>query len=272
MVSYPVLTGSVVGQIDTLLIAAIVADLVTGPRWNRYRGILLGLTIAMKLTPAVFLLYFALRRDWRSAARSVLSATGATLLGLLFLPGASLQYWGTLVWDPTRVGKQTAALNQSLAGVVSRAVSPEAQVLDGGARVVWLVGCLLIVAMGAVTILRLVKSQATLTAVCVTALVGLLISPISWMHHWAWAPLLVIALAATAIRCRSLLAASTSAIGLVAMNIAPQWLFGSFWAADGYASWGPIAQILGSSLTWWGILTIPVISFLVRRNGPGFLP
>ena len=47
----------------------IVAD-VTRVR-APWRGVLVGLAAAIKLTPLVFLFYFAAARDWRSLARGV---------------------------------------------------------------------------------------------------------------------------------------------------------------------------------------------------------
>src|SRR6185369_14582877 len=60
------------GQINVVLMTLVLADTV--PRRTPWpRGLLLGLAIALKLTPAVFLLYFALRRDGRAALVSVAS-------------------------------------------------------------------------------------------------------------------------------------------------------------------------------------------------------
>ena len=47
------------------------------------RGLLLGLGIALKLTPAVFLLYFLLRRDRRAALTALASFAASTLLGFI---------------------------------------------------------------------------------------------------------------------------------------------------------------------------------------------
>ncbi|PRC46575.1 alpha-(1-2)-phosphatidylinositol mannosyltransferase, partial [Mycobacterium sp. ITM-2017-0098] len=50
------------GQINVVLMTLVIADCV--PRRTPWpRGVLLGIAIALKLTPAVFLLYFLLRRD-----------------------------------------------------------------------------------------------------------------------------------------------------------------------------------------------------------------
>ena len=59
------------GQINVVLMTLVIADCV--PRRTPWpRGLLLGLAIALKLTPAVFLLYFLLRRD----TRALLTAAG----------------------------------------------------------------------------------------------------------------------------------------------------------------------------------------------------
>ncbi len=58
------------GQINVVLMTLVIADCV--PRRTPWpRGLLLGLGIALKLTPAVFLLYFLLRRDNRAALTAV---------------------------------------------------------------------------------------------------------------------------------------------------------------------------------------------------------
>jgi alpha-1,2-mannosyltransferase len=55
------------GQINVVLMTLVIADCL--PRRTPWpRGALLGIAIALKLTPAVFLLYFLLRRDLRALA------------------------------------------------------------------------------------------------------------------------------------------------------------------------------------------------------------
>ena len=68
------------GQINVVLMTLVIADCV--PRRTPWpRGMLLGVAIALKLTPAVFLLYFLLRRDTRALLVTVASAVVATLAG-----------------------------------------------------------------------------------------------------------------------------------------------------------------------------------------------
>ena len=78
------------GQINVVLMTLVIADCV--PRRTPWpRGLLLGVAIALKLTPAVFLLYFLLRRDTRALLVTAASAVVATLAGFALasagLPG-----------------------------------------------------------------------------------------------------------------------------------------------------------------------------------------
>ena len=61
----PIRSNFEFGQINVVLMTLVIADCV--PRKTPWpRGLLLGVAIALKLTPAVFLLYFLLRRDTRA--------------------------------------------------------------------------------------------------------------------------------------------------------------------------------------------------------------
>src|SRR6202046_759464 len=96
------------GQINVVLMTLVIADCV--PRRTPWpRGLLLGLGIALKLTPAVFLLYFLLRRDNRAGLTALASFAGATLLGFVLAWRDSLEYWTHTVHNTERIGG--AALN-----------------------------------------------------------------------------------------------------------------------------------------------------------------
>ena len=74
------------GQINVVLMTLVIADCV--PRRTPWpRGMLLGLAIALKLTPAVFLLYFLLRRDFRALAVSAVTVVAATMVGFALATG-----------------------------------------------------------------------------------------------------------------------------------------------------------------------------------------
>ena len=188
----PVRSTLAYGQINALLMALVTVDCLTrAPRWPR--GIGVGIAAAVKLTPAVFLLFYLLRRDLRSAARAGLSFAACTGIGFALAPHDSLRYWTQIAYQPARIGGIAYASNQSILGVLARLG------LANPARAwLWLVLCLLAAAL-AVTGMRAALNTGQVTrALLLNAAAGLLISPISWSHHWVWAaPGLLTCLATT---------------------------------------------------------------------------
>jgi alpha-1,2-mannosyltransferase len=193
LVLEPVSQNFSFGQINLLLMALVAADcLVRRPRWPR--GALVGLAAAIKLTPAVFLVYFLLRRDYRAAAVTVLSGAVATGIGFLVAPGPSLRYWTGGLAGAGGVSGSPFFTNETFQAVLVRAG------VDGPVmKVVWLLlsaGLLLL----AMPVIR--QAQPPL-AMVVTAGVGLLVSPTSWSHHWVWISPALLVIAAAAWRTRS---------------------------------------------------------------------
>ena len=178
----PVVRTILLGQINLYLMALVVLDcLVVRPT---HRGWLVGLAAGIKVVPGVFVLYFVLQRDWRSAVR----ASGAFLLtvalGAIVTPQGSLKYWtGGLLeisrWGPAAV---VDAKNQSLIGELAR-ISHQPTPLIVTTLVLTAAGLALGLA-AARRQLRIGDEVAALTAV---AIGGLLASPLSWNHHWVWA-------------------------------------------------------------------------------------
>lgn len=168
------------GQVNLVLMGLVALDCLA-PRgrvpWPR--GLLVGLAAAVKLTPAVFVLVLLCRRQWRAAATAVATFAAAALLGALVLPADSRDYWlGGVLTDPSRVGGGDTAANQSLAGVLAR--------LGVDATPVWLALALLVAALTTAATLGRVCRDDRLGALLTAAAGGLLVSPVSWSHHWVW--------------------------------------------------------------------------------------
>ena len=103
MLLEPVRSTLCYGQINALLMALVAFDCLTrAPRWPR--GIGVGIAAALKLTPGVFVLFFLLRRDLRSAARAGLSFAACTGAGFALAPRDSLRYWAQIAYQPARTG------------------------------------------------------------------------------------------------------------------------------------------------------------------------
>ncbi|WP_284742984.1 glycosyltransferase 87 family protein [Amycolatopsis sp. RTGN1] len=174
------------GQINALLMVLVVLDVLLPGDRKRTKGLLIGVAAAIKLTPAVFVVYFLFRRDFKSAARVVAGFVAAGALLWLVRPSASFTYWTKLVFDAGRIGGVDYVGNQSLKGLVTRLGLSET-----AGNIVWLLAALAVMAVVAVVIVRAGEPVLALTA---CALGGLLVSPISWTHHWTWCvPILVLA-------------------------------------------------------------------------------
>jgi alpha-1,2-mannosyltransferase len=109
------------GQVNVLLVVLVLADLVllVAPG-RRLGGIGIGLATAIKLTPAIFVLYLVVTRRYRAAAVAVGAATTATLLAAVIVPDESRVFWTDALLNTDRIGDKAFVSNQSLQGAVAR--------------------------------------------------------------------------------------------------------------------------------------------------------
>jgi len=226
----PIRSTLTYGQINALLMALVTFDCLTrAPRWPR--GIGVGIAAALKLTPGVFLLFFLLRRDLRSAARAGLSFAACTGIGFALAPHDSLRYWIQIAYQPARIGGISYASNQSILGTLARLG------LSNPARAwLWLALCLFVTALAVIGMRGALRTGHVTHALLLNAATGLLISPISWSHHWVWAaPALLACLAATNPNQRRLL--GCAALALLIFATAPHWLLPSGDGRELHWSW-----------------------------------
>lgn len=171
------------GQLNIWLMALVAVDCLSrNPRWPR--GLLVGLAFALKLTPAAFLLFFLLRRDFRAAVVTVVSGAVFVGLGFLFAWKESVAYWFTGAGPTDGVSGSPFGTNQTILAALRRFGPPET-----AQTVAWiaLVGVVVFVA-----VLLMVRLDAP-TALVVNAAMALLISPTAWSHHWVYiVPALVV--------------------------------------------------------------------------------
>lgn len=143
---------------------------------DRRLGVLIGLAVGLKLTPALFVFPLLMRRDWPRIGAMGAGFAASVVIGWVVAPGASVRYWSGLFADAHRVGVGFFT-NQSYAGALER-LAP-----DGHLR--WL-----LVVLSIATVLLLVvalrASRDPLHHMLATSFATLLISPLSWSHHWVW--------------------------------------------------------------------------------------
>lgn len=164
------------GQVNLLLMGLVAADcLVTRPR--RPRGIGVGLAAAVKLTPLAFVLFFLIRKDYRAAVTAMVTALAVSALGFVIDGGTSARYFfgglagaGGLSGSPYRT-------NQGIDAVLIRLGLP-----SGTAKFWWFTLAMVLLGL-AVCAMR--RSEPAI-ALAVNAGFALLVSPISWSHHWVW--------------------------------------------------------------------------------------
>jgi alpha-1,2-mannosyltransferase len=261
----PVRNTLTYGQVNILLMALVAVDcLAPSTRWPR--GSLVGLAAAIKLTPAAFVLFFLLRRDWRAAGMAAASFLAATGVGFVLAWHDSVQYWTRTVFDASRVGGLTYAANQSVVGVLTR-LGLSHPALAG----VWLVVAIAVVCAAWRGMRRSFAASQDCLALSLNGLAGLLISPISWSHQWVWCVPALVALTAAGLRQRSrgLLAAAIA--GIVIFATGPQWLFPHGHSRE--LDWSTWQQIVGSSYVGFAaiILVIAAVGMsglMVRATRP----
>jgi alpha-1,2-mannosyltransferase len=173
------------GQINLLLLALILYD-ISRPAHARTRGIGIGLAAGLKLTPAIVIPYLFLTGRAREGRNALLALGASLFLAYAVLPRESLRYWGGLFFDDTRVGPVQLPGNQSLRGMLIRFTHhmPPPDVVWVTLAAIVAVGGLALAATIART--RPGDPRRDLAGLSVTALTGLLVSPISWTHHWVW--------------------------------------------------------------------------------------
>lgn len=245
------------GQINVVLMTLVIADCV--PRRTPWpRGVLLGIAIAVKLTPAVFLLYFLLRRDTRALLVTAASAVIATLAGFAFAWRDSWEYWTETVRNTDRIGTATLNTNQNIAGALARLGLGE-----GERFVLWTALCFAVLALTVWAARRALRADQPVLALLSVAMFGLVVSPVSWSHHWVWALPTVLVSAVLAYRLKHVLLAVVSAIGLALMVWTPITLLpehrettASLWR-----------QLVGGSYLWWALAVIVTIGTVTIRRG-----
>lgn len=240
------------GQVNLLLMALVVADcLLLRTYWPR--GILVGLAAATKLTPAVFVLYFLAHRQPRPALAAGAAFTAATAAGFLAAPSASVTYWlGGVLAVPARIGSPAFPSNQSLTGLLHRS-----GIVEPWRTALWLVASLAVLVACWVGVQRLRRRGQDVAALLVVAAAGLLVSPLSWSHHYVWA---VPALLWCAHRAMGSPRWWLALSGLAAVfAVGPHWLVAT--DQDQRPDWGLGAQIVGNAYVWVALLAILVAAF-----------
>jgi alpha-1,2-mannosyltransferase len=247
------------GQVNLILMGLVAADCLTrNPRWPR--GMLLGIAAAIKLTPAAFVLYFLIRKDYKAAITAAISGAIATAIGFAVMPDESVRYWFGGFGNVGGLSGSEFQTNQSIQAVLARF-----EVTGTLATALWLLAAVALVAVAVAAIRR--TGTPPMIALAVNAVVALLVSPISWSHHWVWvAPALLAMIGYATTRpwsqARGWYAAAV-ATAVVFVLAKHSDLPGNDGRELGWSAWD---KVIGNGYVWFSLLLVVLYATASRRQ------
>ena len=206
----PIRTTLGYGQVNTMLMALVVADLLPDAEGERRivpRGGLVGLAASIKLTPALFVVFAFLIGKARIAVAGMVSFAVCTAIAAVFLFSETRDFFGGLAGGSTRTASPLYTGNQSLLGVFFRLGDSSVVTTLAGLAVSGIVA-LLAALVGA----HWWRAGQPVFAVALVGLATCLASPLSWTHHYVW----VLPMAVAVLRPR---------VG-VGVRLLPRWVRG----------------------------------------------
>lgn len=236
LVLEPVYHTLYLGQVNVFLLALVLGDVWLVAR-GRHSGIGVGLATAIKLVPGIFILLFLLTRRTRDAVTAAAAFAACTLIGFAVDPSASRLYWTRLFYDSGRVNAAYISNQSAYAAAV--------RILGGTGHVgawFWVVPLVLGVT-GLATATTLGRRGDWLGAATTTGITGLLVSPVSWTHHWVWVMPALIVLWRGGFGSRV-----AAGCGYVLFALAPMWWTPHAGEAGDYGAHGVITLIANSFL------------------------
>jgi alpha-1,2-mannosyltransferase len=261
------------GQINIILMGLILADFALHGkaragevRWPA--GLLIGIAAGIKLTPLAFGLYFLVRRDFKALGWMAAGFFGSIAVAWALLPVASVTFWTKILPDTGRIGGPAYVDNLSVKGLLLHLGLPD----SGVTSILWLVLSLVLAAVAALVIKWAVEADENFVAVSATAVLMLLVSPVSWSHHWVWMavalPCMAFAIQRVPSRDGKMRQAGWVIVGFtsVAFYLTPKYLAvmagAHEWGKDPETQWQLTLASLGvlcgiAMLTYWALAYRP---------------
>ena len=256
-ISDPFRIGMGFGQVNVMLALLVVLDLSN--RSGRLpQGVLIGIAAAIKLVPLFLIAYFIVTRRFRSAAITAGSFALAAVISFAAFPQASAQYWSGMVVDSGRVGGIAYISNQSIQGMLIRALGSPPQ-----AQLPWLAIASLVAITALAVCWRLFPVFPAFANALALATM-LLVSPVSWTHHWIFIlPLLLVAITPE-------VHLSSLAVKVIAWVLAAAMVVGAIWlvpnTGDQEYRHTFFQFALGNSYVWLTLLLTATLSVIALRR------
>lgn len=171
------------GQINFFIALLVLLDLTSTVTWRSRtlpRGVLVGIAAAIKLTPLIFIPFLFLTRQFRAGVTALVTFLACSLGALVIAPHSAQLYWSTEIFDARRSGNLLYISDQDLHSALQRVIgAPPARMLLLGLTVLFIAGGLAVATWA-------YRASSALLGILLCAATGLIVSPISWAHHYVW--------------------------------------------------------------------------------------
>lgn len=260
----PVGDGIRFAQINAFLVLVCLLDLQhPRQRWllKVPPGMLVGLAMAIKLTPGVFVVHYLLCRRWREAGWAIGTATFVSLAAWFVLPQASFAFWGGALSDPTRLGPNDGSANQAFRATLLR------RGLDGSELLLAWLPWLLVTGFAVFWVARRAWRQGDWVAeAAAVGLAGFLLSPVSWVHHLHWIIVIVPAILGwSVLRTRPDPRRVAAAAVVVAWFVCTMPFWGVLWKREGRDP-AFVGDLLIEGNVIGSVVVLVLLGWAVRRT------
>lgn len=247
------------GQVNVVLVLAVLCAVLSTRWW--LSGLLVGFAAGVKLTPAVAGLYFVGARRWAAVVFSAVVFFATVGLSWAVVGEQARRYFTELLGDADRVGPIGTSFNQSWRGGISRILGH-----DAGFGPLVVVGIAITAVLALLAWRSIGGASDRLGGILVVSLFGLVLSPISWTHHWVWLiPLMMWLLHGPPSTRRGARALGWGWLGLTLVGV--PWLLSfaqpSIWeiGRPWYLAWAGLVYLVAT------LVTLAWIAFSRRESG-----
>lgn len=270
----PVRLNNGFAQINIIIMVLVALDLIPRKRLKWLpQGWLIGIAAAIKITPLAMLLYFLVRKEIKPIITAGISAIIATLIAAAVRWDVAWEYFSVKLLSMGTggdFGVQTAyQSNSSIKGAIERLYTSQEgmEAASTITNIIWLCLAIITVVLGGWLMVALMKRGLNIEAWMINAFIMLLISPVSWSHHWVWVAIAIPVLLYRAITWRHLnwaagiLISILSLWAILVLTVPPKW----YWA-DGINVWDMelVFKLVMNDFVWLSVMTMLAIAYMLR--------
>lgn len=196
---FPITYNAYHGQVNTLIFLLVVLG------FRAYRqgrsissAIWIALAAGIKVSPALFLILFVLKRDWRALAAGIGTGVGTLLIGIVVLGWQPTHFWFTKIL-PVLSGQNGWIQNQNFNGVINRLFNHSVVYIQHPLPAISVLTLVLAVATAVSLVVILLRLGSTTPRARelqfgMTVMAVLMAGAISWFPHYTFLVLTLITL------------------------------------------------------------------------------